>query len=73
MPDRKDIYVTIQGDTWDLILYKIHGAGAELEMDKLIMANPQHRNIMFFSSGVQLSIPDLTNPFIKQAVPPWQR
>lgn len=66
-------YTTIQGDTWDMILFKEYGAGAELEMDKLIAANPAHRATYIFSAGIELTIPAITTPYAAQAVPPWQR
>ena len=43
-------YVTVQGDMWDGISYKIYG---DVKFtDVLIGANPQHRNVYVFSAGV---------------------
>ena len=39
-------YTTVQGDTWDLIAYKI--LGAEHYMQQLIEANPDLIDIFYF-------------------------
>ncbi len=66
-------YTTISGDTWDLILYKVNGQGAEFQMDQLIAKNPEHRNRVFFPAGVVLKLPRCQKIQNKQEVPPWKR
>ncbi|MGL1931757.1 MAG: tail protein X [Desulfotalea sp.] len=66
-------YTTIQGDTWDHILFKIFGAGAEKDSDKLLTANPQHLQTLFFSAGVVLNVPEIVTPYKIDSVPPWKR
>ena len=50
-------YTTIQGDVWDLIAYKLYGD--EKYMKNLIEANWKHIDIVVFSSGTVLNVPDL--------------
>ena len=50
-------YKTIQGDTWDLIAYKLFGS--EKYMKNLIEANWPLLDVLIFPSGIELSVPDL--------------
>lgn len=50
-------YTTIQGDTWDLIAYKLYGE--EKYMKYLIEANWQMLDVLIFSSGTVLTVPDI--------------
>lgn len=50
-------YETIQGDTWDLIAYKLFGD--EKYMENLIVANWELLDILVFSSGTVIKVPDL--------------
>ena len=50
-------YTTIQGDTWDLIAYKLYGE--EKYMRYLIEANWKYIDVFRFSSGTVLNVPDL--------------
>ena len=52
-----NIYKTIQGDTWDLIAYKLFGN--EKYMENLIIANWEFLDVLVFSSGTTLIVPDL--------------
>jgi phage tail protein X len=63
-------YTTIQGDTWDLISYKVYGS--EKYMIKLIEANPEYRETVFFSANIKLKVPDIETP-IPNKLPPWKR
>lgn len=55
-------YVTKQGDTWDLISYRIYPQlGKEMCMDKLIEANHQIDTVIF-PAGVTLTVPDVEAP-----------
>ena len=51
------IYTTIQGDTWDSIAYKLYGD--EKYMKNLIEANWPLLEILVFSSGTVITVPDL--------------
>ena len=63
-------YRTVQGDTWDIIAYKMYGN--ELQMSLLIEANPQHREIVIFPANVIMNVPDVTAA-VTTVLPPWRR
>lgn len=63
-------YTTIQGDTWDLISYRVYGE--EKYMRYLIEANWQYIDILQFSSGTVLTVPDLPEETDEDA-PFWRR
>ncbi|WP_285823966.1 tail protein X [Schaedlerella arabinosiphila] len=50
-------YETKQGDTWDLMAYDLYGD--EKYMRYLMEANLPLLDIMIFSSGVKIFVPDL--------------
>jgi phage tail protein X len=50
-------YETKQGDTWDLMAYDLYGD--EKYMRYLMEANLPLLDIMIFSSGVKILVPDL--------------
>ncbi len=52
-----DTYTTIQGDTWDLIAYKIYGA--EGRATELMGANYRHLDTLVFSTGTVLNVPEI--------------
>ena len=63
-------YITIQGDTWDVISFKVYGN--EQHMDVLIQANSQHIQTVIFPANVSLTVPTLDIPVTTQ-LPPWKR
>ncbi len=50
-------YITIQGDTWDAIAYRLYGD--ESYMKDLIEANRPHIDTMVFPSGTVLQVPEM--------------
>ncbi|MGO4369617.1 tail protein X [Paenibacillus sp. MCAF20] len=63
-------YTTIQGDTWDVISFKLYGSS--LMMPQLIASNQPYAKSVVFSSGVSLAVPDA--PAVTSAdLPPWKR
>ena len=50
-------YKTTQGDTWDLIAYKLFGS--EKYMKNLIEANWPLLDVLIFPYGIELTVPDL--------------
>ncbi|MFX3635457.1 MAG: tail protein X [Candidatus Pristimantibacillus sp.] len=64
------IYITIQGDTWDLIAYKLYGS--ESYMVQLMQANPSYMPMTIFSAGIVLQVPTVTEP-IDTTLPPWKQ
>ncbi|WP_302177274.1 tail protein X [Megamonas funiformis] len=63
-------YTTIQGDMWDGIAKKIYGT--ENGINVLLEANLKYRDIIIFSGGILLNIPEYTAPMINN-LPPWRR
>lgn len=63
-------YITISGDMWDSISYKIFGT--ESYTDRLIKSNLEYKDIVIFPAGVVLNVPETE---IEKAVnlPPWKR
>ncbi|MGJ0848257.1 tail protein X [Tissierella praeacuta] len=66
----QDIYITVQGDTWDIIALKVYGS--EKYMSYLLKANSKYINIMFFSAGVEIICPDVESDAVEN-LPPWKR
>jgi hypothetical protein len=48
-------YTTVLGDTFDKIAFE--EMGSEYLFPLLLKANPNHRNTLVFSAGVELNIP----------------
>ena len=62
-------YTTIQGDTWDLIAYKLYGE--EKYMKNLIEANWPLLDVLIFPSGTVLTVPDLPEE-VDEDAPFWR-
>lgn len=62
-------YTTIQGDTWDSIAYKLFGA--EKYMKNLIEANQELLEILIFSSGITINVPEIPKEETEDA-PIWR-
>lgn len=61
-------YTTIQGDTWDLIAYKLWGS--EYLLPLLLEANPMHRATIFFTGDVVLNVPEIDTSIYNER-PSW--
>lgn len=66
----RDKYVTEQGDTWDLISYKVYGH--EHYIRELINANIAHIHTVIFEANIELVIPHIEIE-IPNSLPPWKR
>lgn len=68
-----DVYRTENGDTWDLIAYKIYGN--ELRMHELMRANVNLIGIAIFDANIPIIAPKLEkNDFSTNSnLPPWKR
>ena len=66
---KRPAYVTIQGDTWDIIAFRMYNN--ERLMHILIEANPQYINIAVFSANCVLDIPEVPTA-IGISFPPWR-
>ena len=65
-----DIYITISGDTWDIVAYKVYGN--EMYMDMLIKANIEHKDTYIFPAGVELTLPEIDLE-VSETLPPWKQ
>ena len=67
-------YITVQGDTWDYIAYKVYGeqSGAELYMHALLDANPAYIHYVIFPADIVLVVPDVRVELPK-TLPQWKR
>lgn len=63
-------YITIQGDTWDIIALKT--MGSEKLMGQLIEANIEYADTVVFGAGIKLNVPEYTAP-ADDLLPPWKR
>lgn len=65
-----DTYRTIQGDTWDGISYKLYQTGEYMPL--LMNKNPEHARLVFFPTGILLTIPEQPAE-VPSDLPPWKR
>jgi len=61
-------YVTILGDTWDMIAHKVYGDS--LKVNELVNANLHLIETVIFSAGVEVNIPALEEQTTTPK-PPW--
>ena len=59
----------IQGDTWDMIAYRLFGN--EAYMEEMMMENLPYIDTLVFSSGTVLSVPELQEGQ-DEGVPFWR-
>ena len=64
-----NIYITLQGDAWDAIAYRLWGE--ECLFMALVEANPEHLDVIVFEAGVRLVIPPRPERLITTELPPW--
>lgn len=64
-----DDYITTQGDTFDIIAYKVYGD--EKQMAVLLEANPAHRATVIFSANVTIKVPAI-EVSTTAPLPPWK-
>jgi phage tail protein X len=73
MAKEASIYITIAGDTWDSIAYKVYGN--EEFCDKIMDANRDKLDMFVFSAGVELTIPHrdtFTGSNVNTDFPDWR-
>ncbi|MBR8701163.1 hypothetical protein IX317_002148 [Fusobacterium sp. DD29] len=68
--DMEDKYITVLGDTWDSIAYKLYNNS--LYFDKLMELNPQYHGVIIFNAGMTIKYTptDLSEQF---DIAPWRR
>lgn len=62
-------YTTVQGDTWDLIAYKLWGS--EYLLPLLYDANPLLADTLIFKAGIVLNVPEIENETDEVDRPEW--
>lgn len=62
------IYTTVSGDTFDKIAF--HLLGSEYLFPLILAENQQYRNVLMFSSGIELKIPEIELEEYEN-IPPW--
>lgn len=61
---------TQQGDTWDILAFRL--LGSEVFVDKLLQINPTLRDVAVFSAGQTINVPDLPAQ-TDENLPLWRR
>lgn len=64
-------YITQQGDTWDVLARDIYGS--EKLAGLIQAANPDYLSVLFFPSGIVLTLPQLPERASNTLDPPWKR
>lgn len=62
-------YITLQGDAWDAIAYRLWGE--ERLFMELMQANPNHLDVVEFAAGVRLTVPPRPERIVTMELPPW--
>ena len=62
-------YRTVQGDTFDLIAWRLFGN--EHLCGKLMQANPEEMDTIIFSAGETVNVPEMEIQPAKAKLPPW--
>ncbi len=65
-----DTYTAKQGDTWDLISFILYSS--EYYIAELILANPDHSDVIIFEGGEVLIIPIINNTDTS-LLAPWRQ
>jgi phage tail protein X len=66
-----DIYVTSQGDTWDSIAYDLFGS--EGYMGILMDANLDLLDVLVFSAGTVIQVPEEIPEEVDEDMPFWRQ
>lgn len=64
-------YTTRQGDTWDMISYRLTGSPEQIIL--LMQANSKYTETFIFPAGVVLDVPELNSIIDYDTLPPWKR
>lgn len=63
-------YITVQGDTWDLIAYKVYGN--ENYANVLMESNYPYLDFFVFPEGITLKVPEVEIPEYDFEIPDWR-
>jgi phage tail protein X len=64
-------YNAKNGDTWDIIAYKLYGD--EFKSSAIIEVNPRLAHIIVFKGGEKINLPDMTETSAPNTLAPWRR
>lgn len=64
-------YVARQGEMWDAVAFALWGE--ERLAWRLMAANPRYRELVFFSGGEVLVVPEISTVATVRTLPPWKR
>ncbi len=64
-------YRTVQGDTFDSVAYRLWGEPRLANL--LMLANPSLMDVVIFSGGVELAVPEHTPQPVQTELPPWMQ
>lgn len=64
-------YITVQGDTWDSIAYRLWGE--ERHMHLLVQANVSYADVAVFPADMQIIVPDTPSKRADLDLPPWMQ
>ena len=70
MLNKKDVYITNEGETWDQIAYKVYGD--EMLYIDLMQANLKVIDVAVFPANIPLICPDV-EPKNNKNLPPWKK
>jgi phage tail protein X len=73
VPQGASIYVSTQGDWWDMISFRVYGArrGDEYYMHRLIEANYPIRELCEFPAGIAVIVPAIPTR-VEIPLVPWK-
>jgi len=63
-------YITVQGDTWDLISYKVFGTSKHIGL--LMENNYDLLDTFIFGAGIEIMVPELTEDQTDD-LPEWRK
>ncbi len=63
-------YITVQGDTWDLISYKVYGTSRHIGL--LMENNYDLLDTFIFGAGIEIMVPELTEDQTDD-LPEWRK
>lgn len=63
-------YITVQGDTWDLIAYKVYGN--ENYADVLMQSNYPYLDFFVFPADIVLNVPEVSRSEDDFEIPEWR-
>lgn len=69
--EQNNVYVTVSGDVWDMIAFKIYGDCNRLV--DLMNANSDLIETVVFSAGINIMVPEIEVDTGGSNLPPWKK